>query len=303
MHTHSHIKCGTKRYGRTIGPTKKVILEVGLVELGDQPDIRCQTCLVDFLWPSRLTDSKSGLRLFEWWLCKVNCYQAVMRWKCNLVIGVNWLRPASGTSEVEVVTTEMEPAGKCGRGGDQRPFENFPNIHPNFRFRSSVVLPWVAFQIWEAWVWEDSYCCPSLSNFSAPPLSPLLSLLSLLLPNSPTRSKTKSCLLQHCWAASQSTSMRCLALPRQSCRWPCHWLGDPVLRCQKCDMFISQGVIRLRGQEKRSPKVVQLWKDKCGLLIQVSGQLGVVSPDKLILTQFNYDGLGPAAFFLAGASK
>ena len=35
----------------------------------------------------------------------------------------------------------------------------------------------------------------------------------------------------------------------------------------------------------------------------MSGRLGFVSPDKLILTQFNYDGLGPAAFFLAGLSK
>ena len=38
-------------------------------------------------------------------------------------------------------------------------------------------------------------------------------------------------------------------------------------------------------------------------MIQVSGLLGVVSQDKLILTQFNYDGLGPAAFFLAGVSR
>ena len=36
--------------------------------------------------------------------------------------------------------------------------------------------------------------------------------------------------------------------------------------------------------------------------IQVSGRLGVANPHKIVLTQFNYDGLGPAAFFLAGSS-
>ena len=58
-------------------------------------------------------------------------------------------------------------------------------------------------------------------------------------------------------------------------------------------------------KESREEKyqICPILKGWMGLDEQVSGKLGVVSPDKLILTQFNYDGLGPAAFFLAGASK
>ena len=41
-------------------------------------------------------------------------------------------------------------------------------------------------------------------------------------------------------------------------------------------------------------------KKKKKATIQVSGRLGVANPHKIVLTQFNYDGLGPAAFFLAG---
>ena len=41
-------------------------------------------------------------------------------------------------------------------------------------------------------------------------------------------------------------------------------------------------------------------KKKKKTTIQVSGRLGVANPHKIVLTQFNYDGLGPAAFFLAG---
>ena len=87
-----------------------------------------------------------------------------------------------------------------------------------------VDLHWVAFQIVLsklAGVWVDSYFCLSLSNFSAP-----LQLPSPLLCNFPTQSKTKCCLLQHSWAASQSISMRFLALPKHLVRWPCHWLRD-----------------------------------------------------------------------------
>ena len=43
-------------------------------------------------------------------------------------------------------------------------------------------------------------------------------------------------------------------------------------------------------------------KKKKKTTIQVSGRLGVANPHKIVLTQFNYDGLGPAAFFLAGSS-